>query len=49
MQTKVGMVMMLRGFRFELEDELKNREMKFDPKIFLTSPLQKIQLRPFKR
>lgn len=45
MQTKVGLVLMLQKFKYELEDELKNREIEFDPKIFLVSPLHGIHLK----
>lgn len=49
-QTEVGLVMMLQKFRFELDDKLRNREMKLDPKsAFVIAPLQKIRLRVFKR
>jgi len=47
MQTKVGLVMMLKGFRFELDD--KNYKIQFDPKSFVISPLKKIQLLTFRR
>lgn len=47
MQTKVGLVTMLKAFRFELDD--KNYKMQSDPKAFVICPLQKIQLRTFRR
>lgn len=44
MQTKVGLVLMLRKFRYELEDRLKNNKIIFDPQVFLLSPLGGINL-----
>lgn len=49
MQTKVGMVVMLQKFRYELEDRLKNKELEFDPKAFLLSPLGGLKLYVSKR
>lgn len=49
MQTKVGIVMMLQKFQYELEDRLKNQELKFDPKAFLLSPLGGLKLYVFER
>lgn len=49
-QTRVGLVNMLQKFRFELEDNLKNCEMKLDPKnAFVISPLHQIRMRVYKR
>ncbi|XP_031640320.1 probable cytochrome P450 6a14 [Contarinia nasturtii] len=49
MQTKVGLVLMLRKFRFELEKRLKKNEMVFDPKVSFLSPLGGIKLHIIKR
>lgn len=49
MQTKVGLVMMLQKYKFELDDHLKNHDLEFDPKAFLLAPLGKIQLHTIKR
>lgn len=49
LQTKVGLVMMLRGFRFDLEEKLRNSGISFDPKLFIITPLEKIQLQVLKR
>lgn len=49
MRTKVGLIMMLQKFRFELDDKQKHNEMKFDPKVLLISPLGGVHLRVFKR
>ncbi|XP_031617239.1 probable cytochrome P450 6d5 [Contarinia nasturtii] len=49
LQTKVGLVMMLQKFRFELSDHHKNTDMKFDPKFFFMAPLDGIHLKVFKR
>lgn len=49
MQTKVGLVMMLQKFTYHLNDELRAREMKFDPKHFLLAPLGDIHLHVSKR
>lgn len=47
MQTKVGILLMLKEFRFELD--LINQELDFDPKTGPLIPLQKIYLKAFKR
>lgn len=49
MQTKVGIVIMLQKFKYELEDRLKNSEMKFDPNSFLLAPLGGLHLKVSKR
>lgn len=49
MQTKVGLVLMLQKYRYELEDELKSREMEFDPKYGLLTSRSSINLKMFKR
>lgn len=49
MQTKVGLVMMLQKFKFGLNDDDKNYEMKYDPNIFLLCPKDKIRLSVLKR
>ncbi|XP_055298525.1 probable cytochrome P450 6d5 [Sitodiplosis mosellana] len=49
LQTKVGLVMMLQKFQFELGDQHKNSDIKCDPKGFLTAPLGGIHLRVFTR
>lgn len=49
MQVKVGLVQMLQKFKFELENELKNRKLEFDPKVFLLTPLGGINLKVVKR
>lgn len=49
LQTKCALVMMLHKFRFEYEEKLKDRHMKFDPKAFLLAPEGGIHLRVFKR
>ena len=49
MQTIVGLVLMLQNFRYELDDEIKNQELTFDPRSILLKPLDGINLRIFKR
>lgn len=49
MQTKVALVMMLQKFTYDLSDELKGNELKFNPKYFLLSPIDKIHLKVLKR
>lgn len=44
MQTKVALVLMLRKFRYELEPKLMNRDMIFDPKLFLLAPKDPVKL-----
>lgn len=48
-QAKIGLITMLRKFRFELDDKLKNHKVQFDPTTFLITPLDKMQLKIFKR
>lgn len=38
MQTKVGLVLMMQKFKYKLAPNIANREMEFDPKLFLLSP-----------
>lgn len=49
MQTKVGLVLMLQKFKYELEDGLQNHEMEFDPNIFLLTPKGALNLKVFER
>lgn len=49
MQTKIGIVLMLQNYKYELDDGLKNREVEFDPKVFLISALGGIKLKIIKR
>lgn len=49
LQTKVGLIMMLQKFRYELEPEKRNTELEFDPKAFLMVPKGGINLLVFKR
>lgn len=49
MQVKVGLVQILQKFKFELHNELKNQTLKFDPKVFLLTPLGGIHLKVAKR
>ncbi|XP_031638904.1 probable cytochrome P450 6d5 [Contarinia nasturtii] len=44
MQVKVGLIMMLQKNKFELEDRLKNEELRIDPTSFLLSPFGGIKL-----
>lgn len=44
-QSKVGLVAILRKFKFELGDELLKTEMTLSAKTFLTSPENGIHLR----
>lgn len=48
LQTKVGLIMMLQKFRYELEPEKRNLELEFDPKAFLMVPKGGINLLVFK-
>lgn len=49
LQTKVGAIMMLQKFRYELSDPVKQHEIRFNTKNFLLGPSEDIQLRIFKR
>lgn len=49
MQTKVGLILMLQKFKYELEPTLVNQEMEFDPKLFLLAPRVNVRLRISKR
>lgn len=49
MQTKVGLVLLLQKFKYELEDRLKQNEFKIDPNGFLLSALGGIRLHIMRR
>lgn len=49
MQAKVGLVLMLQKYKYELGAKLKNQEMQFDPKFFMLAALGDINLRILKR
>lgn len=49
MQTIVGLFQMFQHFRYELGDNLKNHDLKFDARSILLKPLDGIKLRIFKR
>lgn len=49
LQTKVGLIMMLQKYRYELEPNKRNSELDFDPKAFLMIPKGGINLFVFKR
>ena len=45
MQTKVGLVLMLQKFKYDLEDTLKKSELEIEPRHFLLQPRNGINLR----
>lgn len=45
MQTKVGLVLMLQNFNYELEQNQKNVSLEFDPRHFLLQPQSNIYLK----
>lgn len=50
LQVKVGILMMLQHFRYELPNEIdRTREMEFEPRSFLLSPRGGVKLNVFKR
>lgn len=49
MQTKVGLVMMLQKFRYDLEDCLKNNDLEFEPRSGLLAPRGQLKLHVYKR
>lgn len=49
LQSKVGVVLLLRKFRFELADEHKTTELELDPYNFGMAPLHGINLKVFAR
>lgn len=49
LQTKLALFTMLKNFRFELSDEMKAYDLKYDPKSFMPFPSKEIQLHVFKR
>lgn len=49
MQTKVGLIMMLQKFKFDLDDKLKDQELVMDPKSFLLAPLGGLKLHVSRR
>lgn len=47
---KVGLIMMLQKYRYELDDSIKNlKRMDYDPKQFLNAPRHTILLKIIKR
>lgn len=46
MQTKLGIVLMLLNYKYELESQ---RDMEFDPKLFFLAPKNPVKLRVIKR
>lgn len=49
LQVKLGLLAMLKQFRFELRDYDKRNELKLSPHSFLMAPSKDIQLHVFKR
>lgn len=49
MQTKVGLVLMLQKFRFELADEHIGKDLKYSPSSVISAPISGIQLKVFHR
>lgn len=49
LQPKIGAVLLLRQFRFELGDEHKNTELKLDPACVVLTPLNGINLKVYRR
>ncbi|XP_031628928.1 probable cytochrome P450 6d5 [Contarinia nasturtii] len=49
MQTKVGLVLMLQKFKYEMDAKHMGQDMEFDPKLFLLSPRFGVHLRVLKR
>lgn len=45
MQTKIGLIAMLKRYRFEVGEELLCAELKISPKNFITAPSTGIHLR----
>ena len=48
MQAQVGLVIMLKNFRYELDDSLKGRDMEFEVKSTLLVPRDGIKMKIFK-
>lgn len=49
MQIKVGLMLMLQKFKFDLDDKSRNRDLVIDPKSLLLSPSGGLKLKIFKR
>lgn len=49
MQIKVGFILMIKKFKYELEDRLETKELQFEPKSGLLDALDAINLHVFKR
>lgn len=49
MQTKVGLVLILQKFNYELSDSDKQSDIEFDPRHFLLQPRHNIYLHVSKR
>lgn len=49
MQVKVGLVLLLQKFKYELNECHKNKDLEIDPRHFLLQPRSDILLHMFKR
>lgn len=49
LQSKIGVILLLHKFRFELADEHKDTELKFNPVSFVLFPINGINLKVFRR
>lgn len=49
MQTKVGLVLMMKQFKYDLDENQLNTELVFDPRSLLLAPIGGIKLRASKR
>ncbi len=45
LQSKIALILLLRKFKFELDDELKNRELKMDPLSTVLAPIGGLHLK----
>lgn len=48
-QPKIGIVLLLRKYRFELGDQHKNTELKLNPASVVLTPLNGINLKVYRR
>lgn len=49
MQTKIGLVMMLKSFAYSLQPEDMKGEIEMNPKAFVLTPIKNINLNIVKR
>lgn len=49
LQSKIAIVLLLHKFRFELDDQHKNTELKLNPRSIVLSPINGLNLKVYSR